>query len=123
MKYAAVIRMELRINNDCFYQLSGTTSDFKSCFKIRMRYNGDFIDFRGSTIWNSTEKDDPNGINVIKNEEDAEVVYDILWSEFMEIFNDKILFDGDLKAKCESTFNPNDTNGSNYTTHWTYWIT
>ena len=52
-----------------------------------MMYNGDFIDFRSSVMWNSTEKEDPNGANIIRNEEDMEVVYDILFDEFMEVFN------------------------------------
>jgi len=89
-------------------------------------YNGDFIDFRASKMWNSTEREDPYGINILKNEEDEEVVYDILWEEFMAVFNRNILYKGDLKEKCDSTFTPNDSNGSNGTegmlnsTEWMY---
>lgn len=50
LKYASVIKIELRVNNDCLSK-STAYSDDSYCFKVRMKYNGVYLDFRRSKFY------------------------------------------------------------------------
>jgi len=69
--YASTFKFELRANNRCL-EKSGPTSDDSYCFKVRMRYNGDFMDFRRSKLFHARETDNPNGNDklITHNEEE-----------------------------------------------------
>ena len=60
LPYASSFKFELRVNNHCVAQ-STNTSDDSYCFKVRIKYNGDFVDFRRQKLFHAREHDQPNG--------------------------------------------------------------
>jgi len=108
MPYASVLKIELRVNNDCMNSSTDFTDD-TYCFKVRMKYNGDYINFRLGTFFNAHEKNTPSGNKALidTHEEEAEVVYDLLWAEYIDIYGSWINYNGSLKNKCAEDYNPN----------------
>ena len=107
LPYASTFKFELRANNRCL-EGKTATSDDSYCFKVRMRYNGDFIDFRRSKLFHARENDSPNGNNnlITHNEEEEEVVYDLLWAEFIDMYERAIKYNGTLAEICDKNFDP-----------------
>ena len=83
-------------------------TDDTVCFKVRMKYNGDYIDFRLGKFYNHHEMNTPNGNKqlVDTHEEEAEVVYDLLWAEYIDIYKSFISYNGSLKNKCMEEYTP-----------------
>ena len=60
LPYASSIKFELRVNNHCMLA-STAYSDDSYCFKVRMKYNGDYLDFRRAKFFNAHEHNTPSG--------------------------------------------------------------
>lgn len=95
MPYASTFKFELRVNNRCLND-STLTSDDSYCFKVRMRYNGDFMDFRLNKLHHAHDITTPSGNDELrrkKQEEEFEVAYDLLWAEFIDMYERAIRVD------------------------------
>jgi len=111
MPYGSTFKFELRVNNRCL-ERSSKTSDDSYCFKVRMRYNGDFMNFRLQTLFHAHDIDTPSGNDELiqkRHEEEDEVVYDLLWAEFIDMYERAIKVNGTLSDICDKPFDPNKT--------------
>ena len=71
-----------------------------------MKYNGVYIDFRRSKFFDVQVQDNPSGMIDEWNEEQSEVIFDLLWAEFIDMYENSIKFNGSLVDKCNETYKP-----------------
>jgi len=59
VRYASVFTIELRVNHNCFNAIT-YVRNFDTCFKIRMMFNGKYMDLKRRTVFeDSAVKEEP----------------------------------------------------------------
>ena len=79
-----------------------------------MKYNGVYLDFRRSKFYDVKTQDNPSGMIDEWNEEEAEVIFDLLWAEFIDMYENAIKYNGTLVEKCNTTYKPGNTTMQNH---------
>merc|ERR1739848_325083 len=112
MGYASVFTLELRLNHNCYDALT-FVRNFDQCFKVRIMFNGHYMDLRHETVFKDSvqgEFPDPNykvgGENALPIKDGTldqeyllENLYDFTAKDLFDLIRDQ-MYPGDIKERC-----------------------
>ena len=106
IKYASIFTFELRQDNECMKSVVFNPQG--NCMNIRIKYNGQFVDLSGKTVYeDSAINDGPDTTMSSSDIASLEDSYDLPYVKFKSIM-DKLMIPGDqIKDECAKPYVPN----------------